>query len=270
MSYLQIYQDWNKFDDYLSKATHGLKSYVPEVDNVISEIPGLLVIQGEPKSCKSTVALGVAIENCKEGVACLYWDRENGLQRTRLRMLSYLSQVNPQAIKFNIMPDPERHRVNDAISTLKNLPFYYNMSNNVEEVQENLSKLLQKHSKVLFIVDSLQSLVQELNDRRASVDYWVYLFNELKLQYEGQLTIAVISEKNRYSYGIASKGGAKESGSIEYKAEMVWDIYIRPDEPQTIHMECTYNRDGETGYLTSFFKPNPFSYKLDYRRSLPL
>lgn len=265
----KLSSNWNTFEQYRTKSVRGLLTGYREIDRKIIGLPGFVTVQGEPKSYKSTFALNIALNNAKKGNPVLWVDRENGLQRTRLRMICNLAQVTSGAIKSNKMTDEEDERYCEAVEELNELPFYYLDTINSEEMEEILEAIGKRHRRpVLLVVDSLQSLVSDFKDRRASVDYWVFWFNDLKKKYETKLTVLVISEKNRSSYGMASKSGAKESGGIEYKSEMVLDLYRRGNDPE-VKIECTYNRDGDTGYLSSLIIPNNYYYNFTIGEECP-
>lgn len=264
-----ITEQWNGFDNYLSNCSRGLTTGFSEIDKKIIGLPGLVTIQGEPKCCKSTFAMNIGVMKALEGHPVLFLDKENGLNRTRLRMLSYLSDLTSGAIKSQNFYQGEREKYFAAVTQLKKLPIYYINETTKEQIQELIDGVGNKHNNhILLIADSLQSLVEDFKDRRASVDYWVFLFNELKMKYENDLTILVISEKRRDSYGQSSKNGGKESGSIEYKSEMVLDMYIGKDKP-TITVDCILNRDGDTGIVAELCKSSPYTYKLTSSEFMP-
>lgn len=270
-----ISSDWDRFDKYRTNAPRGLVTGFSDMDRSIIGLPNLVTVMGEPKCCKSTFVMNIAMYLAPQGNPIILLDKENGLQRTRLRMLSMLSGLTIGAIKSRSMTAEETARFTTAEAELKSLPIYYI----AEEVsgpalEELIREVGKKHKQhVVLVADSLQSLVQDFKDRRASVDYWVFLFNELKLKYENFLTIIVVSEKNRQSYGTGSKSGAKESGGIEYKSEMVIDLYPKGDkdspDADAIIAECVFNRDGDTGVIATLVKPYPYCYKLKEREFIP-
>lgn len=266
----QIGKNLDEFEEYLTKTARGLTTGFKEVDRIILGIPGLTAVMGEPKCCKSTFTMNIAIEKAKQGVRVLYLDTENGIQRLRLRMLSYLSGLPGIVIKSQRFTPEELYNYQQAKTEFEKLPItYIEGLESLQDVHSLLETIYNRgDAPVLFIVDSIQSLARDFKDRRASIDSWVFGFNDLKQQYEGRLTILLVSEKQRAAYGIASRAGAKESGGIEYKSEMVLDL--RPhEELDKIIVECLYNRDGDTGVVANLIKPNPYTYQLHDAEYLP-
>lgn len=266
----QIGKNLEEFEEYLNKTSRGLTTGFKEVDRAILGLPGLVTIMGEPKCCKSTFAMNVALEKAKQGVRVLYLDTENGIQRLRLRMLSYLSGIPSAIVKSQNFTPQERAQYNSAKQQFVQLPItYVEGVESTQDAQTLIEALFSRGAtNVLFIVDSLQSIIQDFKDRRASIDSWVFGFNDLKQQYEGRLTILLISEKARHAYGTATRAGAKESGGIEYKSEMVLDLRLH-EELDKIIVECLYNRDGDTGVVANLIKPAPYTYRLQDAAYLP-
>lgn len=257
-----IGKDWAKFEDYRANRFLGLKTGFPEMDRKIIGLPGLVTFMGEPKCCKSTAVMSIALNKAIEGHPVIYMDKENGMQRARMRMICYLAGITRGAVLGELLGD-EVQRYNKAATLLKSLPICYLIENISAETLEATIKEAGKvyRKNVVVVVDSLQKIITDFKDRRASVDYWVFLFNELKQRYENWVTIIVVSEKNRSEYGTASKSGGKESGGIEYTSELVLDLYPSKDKSSII-IECTYNRDGPTGVLSKLIKPTPYDYRL--------
>ena len=266
MKHYHIAYDWARFESYRTAKVKGLRTGFKNIDASIFGLPNLIVVQGEPKCYKSTFILNVAINRLKKGTPVLLIDKENGLQRTRVRSLCYLGGIPYKFFEEPSLFDSDskmQQRYQQAITQLNKLPFYYiNHGLEQEVITELLMFLRNKYKKkVLLLVDSLQGLSAiGQGDRRTVVDEWLYYFRDLKLQ-NPWLTSILVSEKNRSAYGGAALAGAKESGAIEYQAELVLDLY--PDKEDTkILVECTYNRDGDTGVIDSFIKNTPYTFQL--------
>lgn len=255
--------NWKSFDNYISSKSRGMATGFWELDKTIVGLPGLSVIMGEPKCCKSTFVMNILLYQAQKQIPVILVDTENGLQRTRLRMICYLSGLTNTIIKSGNMNDNELSRFTNAVNVLRALPIYFFVvCASPERLQELITEVGKKHQeKILVIVDSLQSLITTFNDRRAGIDNWMAFFNKVKQDYENWVTTILVSEKNRQSYGTSNKAGAKESGGIEYKAEMVFDLFPAKENSDVI-VECIFNRDGDTGIATRLSKPNPYSYKL--------
>lgn len=258
-----IKNDWDKFEDYCLRRVPGLPTGFKSIDDLIIGLPGVATVVGEPKCCKSTLALAIALHSAKAGHPVIFVDKENGLQRTRKRILCAVGNLTNGAVDSHNFTGKEQSKYDCAVRQVQSMPFYYFSDVKAEELDDAIKEAIESHGKrCLVVADSLQSLVADFNDRRSSVDHWVYLFNDLKIKYENQLTILMVSEKKRDSYGFASKSGGKESGAIEYKSEMVLDMYVTKEHPDQIHVDCVYNRDGDTGYICALHKSNPYTYNL--------
>ena len=260
--------NWEKFTNYCKNQSRGLKTGFAEIDKMIVGLPGLVTVMGEPKCCKSTFVMDIGLNKALEGHPVIMIDKENGIQRTRLRMLCALAELSVGAIKGRRNQE-EQEQLDNATVKLQNLPIYYVDTVEQEALEILVKTALNKHKKhCLIIADSLQSLITDFKDRRGEIDFWIFYFNELKKKYENYITILVVSEKNRQAYGNSSRAGGAESRGIEYKSEMVLDMYPTSDGA-AIGIECTYNRDGDTGVLSTLTRPNPYCYKLAENETLP-
>jgi hypothetical protein len=156
------------------------------------------------------------------------------------------------------------------LGKLGELPiFVTNDTLSFDQIDSDIEALFSKEPEhVLLIVDSLQSLPQNLEDIRLSVDDWLLRLDALKLRYSGHLTILITVEKSRAAYGMASRFGGKESGRIEYKLEQQLDLRLS-DSGEGVILECTLNRDGAAGMQVGLRKvykndhdPNSFLFRL--------
>lgn len=260
-----IGREWDKFEDYRAGTSKGLKTGFDRIDRKIGGMPNLVVVMGEPKTCKSTFVMDIILEKAKEGHPIIYVEKENGLHRTRQRMLCYITGLPLHVIQQTIISVEHQGKYNKGVSVLKSLPIYYlDIEHTKDSLEDLFLQLEEEHGKqVIIVVDSIQGLVTDYKDRRADIDGWINWFNTLKKQYEHRVTIILVSEKNRQAYGVSGRAGAKESGGVEYKAEIVFDLFPSK-EPNKVVVECTYFRDGETGILGVFSKSDPFTYRINW------
>ena len=275
MEHLQIGYDWEKFEHYIKHQSRGLLTGYSQLDKRLIGLPGLTTVMGEPKCCKSTFVLEIGLRKALEGLPVILLERENGIQRTRLRLLANISGIPDAKIKANVLSTEEMARYSKACEQLESLPlFYVGSSIDAETLESYITSIGKRHSRpVLLIVDSLQKLILDFRDRRSSVDYWVFLFNDLKNKYNSKLTIIMVSEKNRGAYGNSGssyngKGAAKESGGIEYTTELLLDLFPSDDE-SAIKVAAIFNRDGDTGMVGELQKSQPFIYHLEDVDSIP-
>ena len=153
-------------------------------------LSGLWVIGGMAGVGKSTLALQIALIYAQSGPV-LYFDCENGeaaiVERVR-DMVTYL-QDGPTALSQLYV----RHSIASLDSDLARWP------------------------KVLVVIDSLQTLPTQADLRREGMAQWVNRFNTIKRLGH---PVILVSELNRANYGVPSQAAYKETGEIEYRADL--------------------------------------------------
>lgn len=262
----KIGKNWNTFEEHKLKQKRGLKTGYSEIDKAIIGLPGLVTLWGDTGCGKSTFMLHTILHNAQNGVPVIMLDKENGLYRTRLRTICNLANLTPAAVESGNFYDGEEAQYNKAVDQLQSLPIYYINEFHIDQVEEAYLavKKAENADQVLIVIDSLHRLDRYGNEPKEAAALWMGKFNNLKLKYENHLTLVVISEKSKGQYGQASTRGGKDSGSIEYLSEMIFDLYKDrrdPQNPITI-VDCLKNRDGSDGMLMSFRFAEPYCYKL--------
>lgn len=250
---LHVSINWKSFGNYVQQRLRGVRTGIANLDRTLLGLSPLTVVMGKPKSHKSTFLLQVLHYNAFQGNPALLIDLENGRERWRMRLLCQANQVCETTIKL-LEGD------NEALSTLQKklnpLPLYQSTTAvQPGDIRNLVSSLIQLTDKpVLLGIDSLQGLPIFPGSERdeESLKNWMKFFDSLKLEYEGRLTIIVVSEKNRSSYDGAVLGGGAGSRSIEYKGELVLDM--SPNKDQSIDMQVLANRDGVNGIGFTLFK----------------
>jgi len=239
LSSLRLGHDVDKFLRSLRKEISGIMTGLDRLDNQLKGLAGFVGIIGEPKACKSTLALQIAAYNASQGNSVLFVDQENGKMRLSQRLLCNLHGISMGQLR-------QLRNVGELYEQLSQLPLHFHFGKvDIETIDYAIDSLMMqnKGKPVLLIVDSLQAVARNV-EIRTSIDQWLLDLDTLKLKYDGQLTIIVISEKRRGAYGVASVDSAKDSGRVEYKVEQLLDL--RNQEGQII-IECTVNRDGPKG-----------------------
>lgn len=263
LSNLRLGLDVDKFLNSLNKKVIGVETGISRLDKSLSGLAGFVGIIGEPKACKSTLAMQIAAYNAVElGNPVYFVDQENGKTRLSKRLICHLNGVSWTDLHNN-------KDAGELYQQLSEHPLYCHFGRvDMDLIQQGVSEMFKMHpsKRGLLIIDSLQSVAKTLTDLRMSIDQWLLDLDELKLKYDGQLTIIVICEKRRGTYGTASVDSAKESGRIEYKVEQQLDLR---NEDGMIIIECTLNRDGPKGIkvplvknLQFFGRDESFTFKL--------
>ncbi len=232
------------------------------LDKLLLGLRGITILQGAPGVNKSTLALQIAVSHARGGQPVIFYDRENGINRLRMRILcQVLGKSETDILEFR----PES-------SILKSLPFWVVNNTSLENLDKLVGKLVgpgPKKKTVMLVADSLQKLPKKFDgDKRLSADHWMEGFDQLKLKYESNYVALVISEKGRWAYDEAALGGSKESGDNEYTGEIILDLRVNK---KTRDLICTVvkDRDGLGGFELTFSKeladlnnPRSFIYKL--------
>ena len=242
---------WSDYGDYLARKLHGVETGIRVLDRALLGLSGLVVVQGAPKCHKSTLVLQAAIHQATLGNPALIFDRENGRQRSRTRLLCVVNHCSTIDI---LAGDTEQRR--EYIKAAYKLPIYHTgMIESYEELRGWILELLAQYpnKRPFVVVDSLQKLPRIGTDERISMQNWMILFDTAKQEFEGQVTIICTSEKSRgeggKNYEQASLSAAKGAGGVEYTAEQVLDM--RKDRATGgVIVEVVANRDGQEGSQT--------------------
>lgn len=260
--------DADKFMSNITRKVVGVQTGIEKLDKQLLGLAGFFAILGEPKACKSTFAMQLAIYNAKIGNPVFFIDQENGKQRLSERILCHLHNETWSSVR-------QMQGLGEKYQGLSKLPLYMSFGKiEMTEIEASVDEMLRLHpgKRGLVIVDSLQSVARNLADLRMSVDQWLLDLDAMKLKYDGNLSIGVICEKRRGTYGEASVDAAKESGRIEYKVEQQLDMRNTGDQ---IIIECTLNRDGPRGMkvpLRKALKDNnnehSFTFKLEAEKGI--
>jgi len=263
------------FISYLKSEVVGIGTGLERFDACTRGLRGLVFFVGEPKSHKSTLVMQIAVHNAVQGNPVYVLDRELGLSIFQERVLCHLTERPLSAIK-ELSPE----KLGAMLDHMReNYPFHFDSAiPSFESLAEDIDKLMQAYpgKPVTLVVDSLQALPRVKGDVRASVDDWLLKLDQLKLTYDNRLAILLTSEKGRAHYGQAVKGGAKESGKIEYAGSYVFDMRLN-DDTESIIITCLYNRHGPSNFkveLDRIYKqagdPWSFIFKLKEREGLGL
>jgi len=113
---------------------------------------------------------------------------------------------------------------------------------------------------LLLVIDSLQKLPMDLDDRRAGVDSWVRLLE--RLRHEHDAAVLLISEIRRDQRGgyTPHEAAFKESGGIEYAADLAMTL-TRPTAEQesemcsTLRVELARDCDDDPRGAVAAYRP---------------
>lgn len=262
ISDFHIANNWEKYEEFRLKKKSGLTTGFTSIDKAIRALPGITTLVGATGLGKSYFTQNVYIELAKKGIPVLLVDKEIGFVNVRTRILCQLSGLTEPAITSGKFVGNEGIRYEKAVEELKQLPLYYFDDIEQKQVEEYVLEALRLHNRRVFLViDSLNRLILDFENRRADIDSWITLFNNLKLKYDNKLNIWLIAEKNK-------AGEVKESNTVEYISEL-WLDMIPTKDKQGMMLDVKKNRNGPRGVVTILQNKLPFCYQMEEAESVP-
>ncbi len=256
-----IAHDWPRYEQFRLKKKTGLVSGYPEIDKAVPCLPGLTTLVGDTKLGKSYFTMNIYLNLAKKGIPVLLIDKENGSMRTRTRLICCLSGLTDAAVNSGKFIDNERELYDEAVTNLANLPIYYRDQLYKEDLEKDISEIGKTYNKRVFVViDSVNRLVDDFENRRGDIDSWFTIFNNIKLKYDNFVNFWVICEKNK-------EGKTKESNSIDYLSELWLEMY--KDKTGGVVLNCKAQRDGPSGVIATFHPKVPFCYQMEAVEYIP-
>jgi replicative DNA helicase len=263
----------------LQQGTERVSTGFPELDRALGggfSVPTLGILGAKPKCGKSTLLQQIVVNVVKKGGYAYVVDRENGIDRYVRRLICSMEQINPDSFGDSFVPTEPWRRAEKEIleGSLSKRLFIERtarfdaklLGSRIAEISE-LAKA-DDNAPFIVVLDSLQKLPLNLNDRRAGIDGWVRALEWMRDKYRAVIILA--SELKRPPQGQAykpSEVSLKESGDIEYTADLVLtmdrqedqnDDYITDKPPQPTVMRIVFNRDGQTGRVADYRLVYPF------------
>jgi replicative DNA helicase len=250
----------------------GIPTGYPKIDAFTGGLRGIDILGGPPKIGKSMLATTIAANVAELGYPVIYCDFENGIHKIRLRILSRLSHITV----MNILLRPAALTTHERFECIKER--FLNLAQNLfihrpslrdflkeeEKIPDSTDILFRKYvqcireefgreKRILIIIDSLQKLpLWNISDRRSNIDTWLRSFEKIRDEFD--VSFLIISELSRGTYDDASIDSFKESGDIEYTADLAMQIRKDKDErgDEVIELHAVANRDGETGIIATY------------------
>jgi replicative DNA helicase len=257
-----IANNWEKYEEFRLKKKVGLTTGFNQIDKAVRALPGITTLVGNTGLGKSYFTQNVYVRLAQQGIPVILVDKEIGFVNVRTRILCQLSGLTEPAITSGKFIKDEEYRYIKAVEILKNLPIYYFDDIAQNQVEEYVQEARAIHNKRVFLViDSLNRLILDFENRRADIDSWVTLFNNLKLKYDNYLNIWFIAEKNK-------AGEVKESNTVEYISEL-WLDMIPTKDKQGIILDIKKNRNGPRGVVSILQNTKPFCYQMEEAESVP-
>jgi len=257
-----IANNWEKYEEFRIKKKSGLTTGFAQIDKAIRALPGITTLVGATGLGKSYFTQNVYTRLAQQGIPVILVDKEIGFINVRTRILCQLSGLTEPAITSGKFIKDEEQRYAKAVEELKKLPIYYFDDIVQEDVEEYIKQAgALHHKRVFLVIDSLNRLILDFENRRGDIDSWITLFNNLKLKYDNYLNIWLIAEKNK-------AGEVKESNTVEYITELWLDMVPTKDK-QGIMLDVKKNRNGPRGVVTVLQNKLPFNYQMEEVESIP-
>lgn len=252
-----------------------IATHWPELDRGLEggfPIGGLIAIGGPPKASKSTFLRLAALRHCQKGGIALLFDLEDGHFFFR-KVLCHEAKLGPAGFTRGLLAH-EVEAYEKAIGRSRSyLPDLHHIPpNNAPDEAHKLVPAIERvlsraGDRPLFVVvDSLQKVPSVMEDRRSDIDKYLRLLEYVKTNYP--VVLAVTSELSR-------AGDFKESGDIEYTADVAIRFEMDKDEAkegesESIHdrtqrefgpkstLRVQYNRQGRTGVVAHYRARFPY------------
>lgn len=219
---------------------HGRKTGFANLDKSAGGLyPGLYVIAAISSLGKTSFALQIADQIAAAGTDVIFFS----LEQSRLELVSkslarIIYQADPahavtalkirQGYIFDETLDAiadYKEAIQDRLSIVEG-----NFSCNVSYIREYTRQYMQRTgTKPVIFIDYLQILQGEADRRQSTKDLIDSTITELKrISRELDITVFVISSLNRMNYLVpVSFEALKESGSIEYSADVIYGLQLR-------------------------------------------
>jgi len=257
----------------LANPKPGLKTGFAMLDKIIRELtPGLFVIAGTPSAGKTTYALQLADQVAKLNDApVLYFTFEQSPYDLWVKSIARLTKIAGSPVKNeNIKEGEPSDKVEEAARTYKSFAKWIKVIEGDRQHTVKRIRLLAQREKMktgkapVLVIDYLQILPvdEPTQDRRVAVDF---LVSDLRrIARDIGLPVIAISAMSRAEYDKIKLSGFKESGGIEYGADIAAILSVEGENEdgteRTVRLNVIKNRNGRRGYvgMTYFMEQDHF------------
>lgn len=260
------FADCLKSDIELLKTYANRKTGFRNIDDNQFFAPGLYVIGATPAAGKTTFCWQLLEQLANNGESCIYCSYEmSGLElftKTAARRL-FLNDRQTSLTAAEIRRGGWSNDLDNIISDVANSNADLQVLELQDESVDDLLKLLKplcdnSEKAPVVCLDYLQIIPNDKTNIKAGIDDSVRKLK--KFQRDTNATFIVISSFNRtnYSQSVAFES-FKESGNIEYTADVVWGLQLdilnrtfnrdeidkaKKQQPRQIQLKCLKNRQG--------------------------
>ena len=248
----------------------GLDTGFPHLNRVINGLnSGLIIIGGGPGSGKTTIGLQISVQRAElNHVPVLYFSLDQAVEDLRIRTVSRMLNIeNRDLFRGRLIPDgSDIQKLVGFLEGFKDTAEYIYLSGpdhefSLEGAARGALFVMQEHEakQCVIVFDYLQRIYPA---RRFGGDYerLNFVVGELsRLAAELASPVIAISEINRASYDKKSLQAFKDSGRIEYVADVACLLLEDPDSgkyPRRVSLHIVKNRNGERAEIKFNFWTN--------------
>lgn len=249
----------------------GIKSGYPQIDHLTNGFGPcqFIIIAGRPGSCKTTLALNLALNMAKiEKKRILFYSLEMPNEQLNMRLISLLANVNFQAIKKGTLTDDEQERIERAGHELRNIELHFCDSSNVSvhTIKSHVDSAKRAGTPYDAIyIDYLQLMaIRKRKDDNRNLEVGEISRGIKLLANEEKIPIFALSQLNR---GVELRqdkrpmmSDLRDSGTLEQDADLVIGLYREEyynentDRKGDMEVLLLKNRHGDTGTVILRFE----------------
>lgn len=256
------------FLEELESPNPGYRTGFPMLESIIRGLkPGLFILSGPPSAGKTTFAKQLAdgVAEMNE-VPVLYYSYEQSASDLRVKTLTRLTKIagtpiSNEWVKDGAVPD----QVKAAAERYKVFGKWLKIIEaDQRDTVENIRILAQKEKHrtgkgPVIIIDYVQIMpAPSLDGKRAEVEYVV---TELKrIARDLEVHVFALSSMSRTQYDKATMSGFKETGTIEYSADIAAILKVESESQdgtqRNVALNIVKNRNGRRGKVgMNYFMP---------------
>lgn len=224
------------YDEIVSRKDHeGLKGVtwgIQSLDDATGgKCPGeLWVIGGRPGAGKSAFICNSILQDAKNGVPSLMFQREMRLQEMGERFIALLTGIAITNIRLGVLNGVQIKQIYEACETIRNLPIYIDTSyrsTDLYYIESTIKKYKNLHNIKVVYLDYVQILVERDDNQTHEIGRVSRLFKSLANELD--LCCVLLSQLNR---GVEQRDNKRpilsdlrQSGNLEEDADVVVGLY---------------------------------------------
>nr|WP_214646007.1 replicative DNA helicase [Borreliella spielmanii] len=236
------------------------------VDNIINGFKkgDYVIVGARPSVGKTTFALNIASNLCKQGVSVGFFTLEVVSDFIAMTLISINSGVEFYKInKKSLMDENELQKCEKACSKIKNYSIVVDNTPNIliHDLKSKARKMKKEYGVEIIFIDYIGLISVEYNNTPRFEQVLFLSRNIRALAIELEIPIIVLSQLNREAQGKAPNlANLRESGSLEQDADIVIFLHREDEEQQDndeevrkVKVIVAKNRHGATGNATMDF-----------------